>query len=363
MSKFLSEDFATLAPYVPGEQPEQVKELIKLNTNENPYGPSPKVREAITAEEIGKLMLYPDPEAASLVKGIAEYYGLDQDHVMVGNGSDEILGFSFLAFQNKERKIFFPDISYGFYPVYEQVFKASGIHIPLDENLRIRPEDYANLGGTIVIANPNAPTGMALELDEIEQILEKNKNNLVIIDEAYVDFGAESAVPLIKKYDNLLVVQTFSKSRSLAGSRLGFAIADCEIIRDLNTIKYSFNPYNMNRLSMLAAAASIKDTKYFEETRAKIIATRERTVTELKKLEFSIFPSKANFIFVRHDELSGPDYFTGLREHNIIVRHFDRPQIEDYVRITIGTDEQMDVLIGVTKKLLEEKKYDKKKYY
>ena len=353
MSKFLSEDFKVLKPYTPGEQPQTVRKLIKLNTNENPYPPSPKVAEAITAEEVSKLMLYPDPEAAPLVESIAEHYGLLKDQVMVGNGSDEILGFSFLAFQNRERKVFFPDISYGFYPVYEKVFRASGIHVPLDENLRIRPEDYANLGGTIVIANPNAPTGMALTLDEIEQILRSNRDNLVIIDEAYVDFGTESAVKLIDRYDNLLVVQTFSKSRSLAGSRLGFAMADSEIIKDLNTIKYSFNPYNLNRLSILAAAASMKDTEYFEETRKKIMATREYTAAELKKLGFSMFPSKTNFIFVRHDKLSGEEYFAGLRENDILVRHFDRPEIEDYVRITIGTDEQMKTLIEVTKKLLE----------
>lgn len=355
MSRFFSKTLEKLIPYTPGEQPKQVKKLIKLNTNENPYGPSPKVAEAITAAEIDKLMLYPDPEASELVEAIAKYYGLEKDRVMVGNGSDEILGFSFLAFQNEERKMFFPEISYGFYPVYEQVFQASGIHIPLDENLRIRPEDYENMGGTIVIANPNAPTGIALELSEIEHILKTNPDDLVIIDEAYVDFGAESAVKLLDKYDNLLVIQTFSKSRSLAGSRLGFAMGSREIIKDLNTIKYSFNPYNLNRLSILAATASMKDVEYFEDTRRKIIETREWTVNELEKLGFEVLPSSANFIFVKNSNISGKDYFTGLRKNDIIVRYFDKPKISDHVRITIGTPQQMQELAIVTRKLLDEK--------
>lgn len=351
MSRFLNEKYQKLVPYTPGEQP-QKQRLIKLNTNENPYAPSPKAAARISQEEISKLMLYPDPQAAELISAISEFYQVEEDRIFVGNGSDEILAFSFMAFQKQNKKVYYPAVSYGFYPVYSDIFQAEACPIPLADDLSIRIEDYKNLDGTIVIANPNAPTGMALEPEEIEEILQANESNLVIIDEAYVDFGAKSCVPFLEKYDNLLVVQTLSKSRSLAGSRVGFAIGSKEVISDLNTIKFSFNPYNLNRLSILAAAEAVRDREYFEETRNKIIATRERFADEMKRLGFTVLPSKANFVFVKSDVLSGEAYFNGLRNFDIIVRHFPKPPIEDFVRITIGKDEDMDELIKATKELL-----------
>lgn len=352
MSRFLNKQYECLEPYTPGEQP-QIEQLIKLNTNENPYGPSPKVQEAISQAEISKLMLYPDPQAAELIQAIADYYRLDEEQVMVGNGSDEILAFSFMAFQGHNHEICFPEPSYGFYKVYGDIFHAVRKEIPLKKDLTIDPEDYKNLDGTIIIANPNAPTGIALDLDDIEQILKANRSNLVIIDEAYIDFGAKSCVPFLQKYDNLLVIQTFSKSRSLAGSRVGFAMGSREVIADLNRIKFSFNPYNLNRLSILAAAEAIRDDGYFQKTRAQIIKTREEFTEDLKSLGFTVLPSSANFVFAKSDRLSGKEYFTGLRESNIIVRHFEKDPISDYVRITIGKKEDMEELLKVTKMLLQ----------
>lgn len=352
MSRFLNKKYEMLEPYTPGEQP-KVLDLIKLNTNENPYGPSPEVLKIINDTEVGRLQLYSDPEATELVEAIAANYGLAKDQVMVGNGSDEILAFSFMAFQPENGNIYFPDPSYGFYKVYGDVFKANRKPIPLTDDLRIDPEDYKNLNGTIIIANPNAPTGRALETGVIEEIIKSNPENLVIIDEAYVDFGAKTCVPFIEKYDNLLVIQTFSKSRSLAGSRVGFAMGNKELIGDLNRIKFSFNPYNLNRLSIRAAAAAMKDDDYFQKTRKMIMETRAFTVAELEKLGFEVLPSEANFIFVRSDKISGKDYFDGLRESNILVRYFAKKPIDDYVRITIGKQEDMEALLSVTKELLE----------
>lgn len=354
MSRFLNKKYETLEPYTPGEQP-KVLDLIKLNTNENPYGPSPKVLEVLSKSEIEKLQLYSDPEATELVEAIASNYGLQKEQVAVGNGSDEILAFAFMAFQPDNGNIYFPDPSYGFYKVYGDVFKANRKPIPLTKDLRIDPEDYKNLDGTIIIANPNAPTGIALETGVLEEIIQSNPNNLVIIDEAYVDFGAKTCVPFIEKYDNLLVIQTFSKSRSLAGSRVGFALGNKELIADLNRIKFSFNPYNLDRLAIRAAAAAMKDDAYFQKTRKQIMETREFTVAEMKKMGFDILPSSANFIFVRNDQISGKDYFDGLRENNILVRYFGKDPIRDYVRITIGKAEEMKQLLEVTAKLLERK--------
>ncbi len=351
MSRFLSERLKSLEPYVPGEQP-QGSGLIKLNTNENPYAPSPKALEAINQAEVDKLMLYPDPEARELVTAIAEHYGIEQNQVMVGNGSDEILAFCFMAFRNEAGNVWYPETSYGFYKVFSDVFSAKGNPIPLTEDLRIDPQKYKNLDGTIIIANPNAPTGIALDLLEIEDILKTNRRNLVVIDEAYVDFGAKSCVPFLRKYDNLLVVQTFSKSRSLAGSRVGFAMGSPQVIADLNAIKFSFNPYNLNRLSILAAAAAMRDDGYFQESRERIMKTRERFSGELKALGFHVLPSSANFVFVESDRLSGEAYFTGLREKNILVRHFGKDPVSNFVRITIGRDEDMDMLLAATKELL-----------
>lgn len=352
MSRFLSEKYKDLEPYTPGEQPKK-EGLIKLNTNENPYGPSPKVLEAVSKAQVSKLMLYPDPEAAELVSEIAAYYDLKKEQVMVGNGSDEILAFAFMAFQNKQKNVYFPDPSYGFYKVYADLFGLRQTKIPLTEDFRIDPKKYKNLDGTILIANPNAPTGIALNLQDIEDILQSNESNLVIIDEAYIDFGAKSCVPFLQKYDNLLIVQTFSKSRSLAGSRVGFALGNPEVIKDLNTIKFSFNPYNINRLSILAAAEAMRDDAYFRSTRDRIIKTRETLAEQLKELGFTVLPSCANFIFVKHPELSGKAYFTGLRKRNILVRHFEKDLISDFVRITIGKEADMEALVSATKELLQ----------
>lgn len=352
MSRFLNKQYESLEPYTPGEQP-QTDRLIKLNTNENPYGPSPKVLEVLNREEISKLMLYPDPQASELVDAIADYYHLEPQQVMVGNGSDEILAFSFMAFQNESGNIYFPEPSYGFYKVYGDIFAAQRKPLPLKEDLSIDPKKYKNLDGTIILANPNAPTGIALNLADIEDILKSNRSNLVIIDEAYIDFGAKSCVPFLQKYDNLLVVQTFSKSRSLAGGRVGFAMGSKEVISDLNRIKFSFNPYNLNRLSILAATEAIKDEVYFQKTRGAIIRTRQETAGELKALGFTVIPSSANFLFVKSGQLTGREYFDGLRKRNILVRHFEKEPISDFVRITIGKDEDMKALLQATKELLE----------
>jgi len=351
MSRFLNKKYETLEPYTPGEQP-KVLDLIKLNTNENPYGPSPKVLEVLDRTETEKLQLYSDPEASELVEAIADNFGLSKDQVAVGNGSDEILAFAFMAFQPENGNIYFPDPSYGFYKVYGDVFQANRKPIPLTEDLHIDPEDYKNLDGTIIIANPNAPTGIALDTGVIEEIIKTNPDNLVIIDEAYVDFGAKSCVPFIEKYDNILIIQTFSKSRSLAGSRVGFALGNRALIEDLNRIKFSFNPYNLDRLAIRAAAAAMRDREYFEKTRNDIMTAREYTTAALQELGFEVLPSAANFIFVRSSEISGEDYFNGLREKNILVRFWGKDPIRDWVRITIGKPEQMGALLAATKELL-----------
>ena len=355
MSRFLAQEFDRLEPYTPGEQP-QNRQYIKLNTNENPYPPSPKVKEAILGaargqgdcEDIDQLRLYSDPDVRELCGAIAEYYGVDSRQVIVGNGSDEILAFAFLAFGDHERGVRFPAVSYGFYPVFANLFGLPAEPMPLREDFTIDTADYINCGKNVVIANPNAPTGIALPLSEIERIAATNPDHLVVVDEAYVDFGAQSAIPLVQKYDNLMVIQTFSKSRNLAGARLGFAVADQELIADMNRIKFSFNPYNVNRLSILAGTAAMRDTAYFRTCTENICKTREKTAERLKQLGFTVLPSKTNFLFVKSGSMSGTAYFEGLREKGILVRHWDKPEIEDYVRITIGTPEQMDILCQVT---------------
>lgn len=353
MSRFLRDRFQTLEPYTPGEQPKTLGRLIKLNTNENPYEPAPGAVDVINSDEAKKLRLYSEPAASLLTEAIADFYGIRQEQVISGNGSDEILAFIFMAFRGKTGKVWYPEISYSFYPVYCDIFGAEGVKVPLGDDFSVRPEDYYGADGTIVITNPNAPTGMALELSQIEDILENNRDNLVVIDEAYVDFGADSAVGLIDRYDNLLVAQTLSKSRSLAGARVGFAMGSEELIEDLNRIKFSFNPYNLNRLSILAGAEAMKDRGYFETTRKKIIDTREHFVEELKGLGFRVLPSKANFVFAASDRMRGERFFNELRKYDIIVRHFKDEKIADYVRITIGTPEEMELLISATRKILE----------
>ena len=351
MSRFLNSKFNSLTPYTPGEQ-RQSPGLIKLNTNESPFPPSTKVIEAINAAEMSKLNLYPDPESSVLVKAISKHYNIPESKIIAGNGSDELLAFSFMVFQNESRKICFPDISYGFYKVYAEVFGANAQLNRLDDNLMIAPEDYFNAGGTIVIANPNTPTGTVLSLESIEEVLKTNKDNLVIIDEAYVNFGTQTGLQFIEKYDNLLVIQTFSKDRNLAGARIGMAFGHEEVIKDLNKIKYSFNPYNLNRLSILAGTAAIEDNAYFEACTGKIKHTRQEFVKDMEAIGFSVIPSLANFVLVKHDKISGGEYYKALKNKNILIRHFENERIKDYVRITIGKKQEMDELIRATKTIM-----------
>jgi histidinol-phosphate aminotransferase len=353
MSRFFSQKYSSLEPYTPGEQPKDMK-YIKLNTNESPFPPSDGVLSAV-GEEASKLNLYSDPECTELVKLASEFFGVGRDEILFTNGSDEILNFAFMAFCDKEHPIAFPDISYGFYPVFAKLNFVDYKEIPLCRDFSIDYHDYLGVGSNVVIANPNAPTGMSLSLCEIEEIVKSNPDNVVIIDEAYVDFGGESAIPLIKKYDNLLVVGTFSKSRSLAGARLGFGIACPSIIRDLNTVKYSTNPYNVNRMTMAAGAAAIRENDYYKENCKKIIKNREYTTAELEKLGFEVLPSKANFIFAKSDKIGGAELYRALKEKGILVRHFDRERISEYNRITIGTSEQMESLISAIKTIMKEK--------
>ena len=352
MSRFLSERFSNIEPYTPGEQP-KVNNLIKLNTNESPFPPSPKVIEALNKEEISKLNLYSDPDTKDVIDAIATTFGVNSDQILMGNGSDEILAFAFQAFCDKDNEPCFADITYGFYPVFCELYGLHPEIIPLREDLSISAEDYIGKNKPIFIANPNAPTGLALPLCEIEKILTSNRDSIVLIDEAYVDFGAESAVSLIDKYDNLIVSRTFSKSRNLAGARIGFAISNPELIADMCKMKFSFNPYNLNRLSIIAGKESVLDTEYFGKCITEIIANREYTVKELEKRNFTILDSKANFIFAKHNTLSGAEYFNELRNRNIVVRYFSKERIKDYVRITIGSKEQMTALIEATDEILK----------
>lgn len=351
MSKFLSSAFNGLSPYTPGEQP-QNRKYIKLNTNESPFPPAPGVIEALNADRTAELNLYSDPQARVLIDAIAENFGVSRDMVAVGNGSDELLAFSFMAFC--EKGVAYADITYGFYEVYAELFGLDSKVIPLSDSFEILPEDYKGLGRTIFIANPNAPTGLALSLSQIEQILSSNRESLVVIDEAYVDFGGESAIKLIEKYDNLLVIGTFSKSRNLAGARIGYAVSNPEIIADLGKMKFSFNPYNLNRLSIIAGTMAMKDKQYFQKCTDLIKQARDYTVGELAALGFEMPNSKANFIFAKNPVIGGKDYYTSLKERGILVRWFDRDRIRDYVRITIGTKEQMSALIEATREIIKQ---------
>jgi len=351
MSRFFSEKFAELEAYVPGEQPRD-QQVIKLNTNESPFPPPPEVEKAVT-EEWERLRLYPDPEGLELRKALAQRLGISPEEVLMTNGSDEALNFAFMAFCDRDTPAVFADITYGFYPVYARVNQVPFRVIPLKEDLSLDPKDYLQAGGTVFIANPNAPTGLALRRKEIEDILKQNRDHVVVIDEAYVDFGAESCVPLIRKYDNLLVVQTFSKSRSLAGGRLGMAIGNAELIRDLNTIKYSTNPYNIDRLTMAAGIATLKNDEYNRQNCAAILRTRKWTAGRLKEMGFDMPYSSTNFLFVRHPAISGEELYRELKNRGILVRHFDAERIRDYNRITIGTREQMEHLADAVETILE----------
>ena len=359
MSKYISKRFDTLEEYTPGEQPRD-RRYIKLNTNESPYPPSDGVLDALSREETASLNLYPDPTCTALRGALAAYYGVGAGNVTVTNGSDEALSFAFMAYCDGRTGCAFPEISYGFYPVFAQLYSLDALAIPLKDDLSIDPADYFGLGRTVFIANPNAPTGIALSLSQIEEILKNNPDNIVVIDEAYVDFGAQSAVGLTAKYPNLLVVGTYSKSRSMAGARLGFAIADAELIRDLEKIRYSTNPYNINRLTLVAGTQAVADAAYYEENCRKIAATRESFTKKLRALGFSLPDSKANFVFARFPGISGERIFKKLRERGFLVRRFGTEKIKDYLRITIGTPEDMDALCealrAVTAELADENK-------
>ncbi|MBR4000568.1 MAG: histidinol-phosphate transaminase [Clostridia bacterium] len=350
-SRFFDSGFASLEAYVPGEQPKDRK-YIKLNTNESPFPPSPAVVEAINGDAASLLRLYSDPTSSDVKGAIAEFYGIDTAKVFVTNGSDEGLNFLFMAFSEKGTA--FADITYGFYSVFADLYHKDTTIVPLREDFSINIDDYDGIDKTIFIANPNAPTGMILGLDVIENLIARNPDRLIVVDEAYVDFGGESAVALTEKYDNVAVVQTFSKSRSLAGARLGFVIANPAIIAGLEKIKYSTNPYNVNRLTALAGKLSMNDREYFVKTRNTIIENRTWTMNELKARGFEMTDSKTNFIFVRHPGLSGETYFLALRQRGILVRHFTGKRICEYNRITVGSREEMEALIAVTDEILRE---------
>lgn len=353
MSRFFSEKYAVLEPYTPGEQPKD-RSYIKLNTNESPFPPSEGTAEAVR-EECGSLQLYSDPECSELRAGMSRVLGVGENNIMMVNGSDEALNFAFMAFADESLPLAFPDITYGFYPVFARLNRIPYTEIPLADDFRINPDDYIGIGRTIVIANPNAPTGLALGLDAIERIVKSNRENVVIIDEAYVDFGGESALPLTEKYDNILVVGTFSKSRSLAGARLGFAVGCEELIRDMNTIRYSTNPYNVNRMTARAGIAALRDNEYYMNNCRIIEANRERVSSELEELGFTVIPSRANFVFACSDRIGGKELYLALREKGILVRHFDKERIRDYCRITVGTAEQMEALICAVKDIYKER--------
>ena len=352
MSRFFSEKYRDLTPYTPGEQPKD-NQYIKLNTNESPFPPSEQAV-AAAAEAAKQLQLYNDPTCARLTAKTAQTLGVAANEVLMTNGSDEILNFAFQAFCDKDHPAVFPDVTYGFYMVFAQVNGVPYREIPLDDDFNVRIEDYFNCGGTIFLANPNAPTGKALPLSDIEKILQSNPDNVVVIDEAYVDFGGESAVPLIRKYTNLLVTQTFSKSRSLAGGRLGFGVGCKALMQDLNTIKYSTNPYNVNTMTQAMGIVILDDEARTKQNCAEICKTRAYATKALESLGFSVLPSQTNFVFAKSDRIGGEELYRKLKERGVLVRHFDAPRLKDYNRITIGSREQMDALLACVKQILEE---------
>ena len=352
MSRFFSKKYEKLIPYTPGEQPQDMQ-YIKLNTNESPFPPHPAVAQAV-AGEIEKLRLYSDPDCKVLTALLAEQLGVAPDQVMLTNGSDDVLNFAFMAFCDKDHPAIFPDITYGFYKVFAEVNGVPYTQIPLKEDFTVDIADYVGAGKTIFIANPNAPTGIALTRAQVEEIVKSNPDSVVVIDEAYVDFGGESAVLLIEKYENLLVVQTFSKSRSMAGARLGMAIGSKAIIGDLNTLRYSTNPYNINRMTAAAGVATLENNDYTVKNCQTIMENRAWTVNALKELGFTLTDSKANFLFAKHPAIDGKTLYQKLKERGVLVRHFDKARICDYIRITVGTAEQMRGLIATISGILEE---------
>ena len=350
MSRFFASGLSALKPYVPGEQPRD-QQYIKLNTNESPFPPAPGVIQALDSAQVEKLNLYSDPTAAELVNAIADRYGLPAEQVFVGNGSDEVLAFAFYAYG--EHSVTAPDISYGFYPVFTDFFKQQLKVIPLEEDFTIDPAKFTGADGMVVLANPNAQTGLYLELSEIEKIVAGNPDQVVLVDEAYIDFGGESAAALIERYDNLLVVQTFSKSRNLAGARVGFALGNAALIADLNTLRNSFNPYNLNRLSILAGKAAMEDEEYFLRCTRTVAENREYTKARLKEMGFGVLDSRGNFVLAEPPALSGKEYYLELKKRGVLVRYLGIARIENYVRITIGTREQMDRLLEITEEILK----------
>lgn len=343
-----------VVPYVPGEQPKR-QDIVKLNTNENPYPPAPAVQRLLQTIDANQLRLYPDPTCSELVQAVADAYGVNKEQVFVGVGSDDVLAMIFMTFFNSDKPILFPNITYSFYDVWADMLRIPYRQIPLDEAFKIRPEDYRQENGGIIFPNPNAPTGELMPLSEVEDIVAHNPDVIVVVDEAYIDFGGESALPLIETYDNVIVVQTFSKSRSMAGMRIGFAIASEELIRYLNDVKYSYNSYTMDRVTLQLGKAAIEDKAYFEETTAKIIKTREWTKEQLRALGFVFGDSKSNFIFATHPKLDAVKLFESLKEAGIYVRHFSKPEpVVPYLRISIGTDEEMMKLIAFLKEYCKE---------
>lgn len=344
MSKFWSPFVRDLVPYVPGEQPKLTK-LVKLNTNENPYGPSPKAIEAMRAEVNDNLRLYPDPNSDLLKQAVARYYGVESNRVFLGNGSDEVLAHAYNAFFKHDAPLLFPDISYSFYPVYCGLYGVDYVAVPLDEQFQIRVEDYKRPNGGIIFPNPNAPTGCLMPLEAVEQILAANPDSVVIVDEAYIDFGGETAISLVDRYPNLLVTQTLSKSRSLAGLRVGLAVGHPDLIEALERVKNSFNSYPLDRMAIVGAAAAFDDREYFEKTCKRVIASREKLVAQLEGKGFEVLPSAANFIFARHSQHDAAGLAAKVREQGVIVRHFKQDRIAQFLRITIGTPEQNQALV------------------
>lgn len=350
MSRFFTESLKALQPYVPGEQPQDMQ-YIKLNTNESPFPASPKAVAAINGEEVSRLYLYSDPDCKALIAAIAKRYGLQPEQVTVGNGSDEVLWFALRAFCDENTPLAYNDITYGCYKTWCSMLNVPSKILPLQEDYSVDLSLYRGLDSTIMITNPNAPTGLCLSTAQIEEVLQQHPDHVVIVDEAYVDFGGESCVGLIDKYDNLLVVQTCSKSRSLAGARLGFAMGNAELISDLNRIKFSFNPYNVNRLTCLAGIAAMEDEEYFQNCTRTVARTREKTAAALKTMGFTLTDSKANFLFAESSRIPGGELYRKLKEKGILVRHFDKPRLENRLRITVGSEQQMEALLTALKEL------------
>ncbi|GBE02809.1 histidinol-phosphate aminotransferase [bacterium BMS3Bbin06] len=352
MSRFWSSIVNDLKPYTPGEQPART-DLIKLNTNENPYGPSPKVLDSLCSEVADTLRLYPDPNATELKSAIAQHYQIKKQQVFVGNGSDEVLAHVFQGLLSHESPMLFPDITYSFYPVYCGLYRINYEQVPLTDSFEINIKDYVRPNGGIIFPNPNAPTGIFLSLESIEYLLKQNRDSVVVIDEAYIDFGGDTSVPLIERYPNLLVIQTLSKSRSLAGLRVGFAIGHPILIDALERVKNSFNSYPLDRLAITGAVAAIQDHAYFDETRKKIIRTREALANNLQDIGFEVLPSKANFVFARHNYCDAIEIYDGLREEGIIVRHFNQDRVSQFLRITIGTRKECNALLKSLEGILQ----------